>query len=179
MGRSSYKWFWINPQNTSPSGIATSRFNLQTKLLSKLKAIIPPYSSWYKVVPDTGATSHCIINKHAKLSSNITKTNYGSTVSSANGTDMNTTHTGTVPLSPGISQQAQKGNILNGIVTESLISIRQLCNDNCIAIFTKHNVKILKDNKIIITGTINDQNNLCNTPLTLRPSQVLASAFLF
>ena len=117
------------------------------------------------------------MSNHAKICPNIPKTNSGPTVSTVKGKDTTTKHTGTVPLSPTLSQQAQQGNILNGIATGSLISIGQLCNDDCIAIFTKHHVKILKDNKIIITGTINDQNGLWNIPLTLRPSQVDDSAF--
>ena len=88
---------------------------------------------------------------------------------------MTKTHTGNVPLFPTLSQQAQQGNILNSLSTESLISISQLCNNDCIAIFTKYYIQIIKDNNIIITGTINDQNDLWNIMLTPRPSQVAAS----
>ena len=116
------------------------------------------------------------MSKHAKLCSNITKTNSGPTVSTANVTDMTTTHTVTAPLYPAQSQQAQQCNIINGLTTISLISIWPLYNYDCIAIFKKHYVKILKDKKIIITWTINDQNGLWDIPLIPRPSQVAASA---
>ena len=60
--------------------------------------------------------------------SNTTKTNSGPTVYSANRTDMTTTHTITVILYPDISHKPQQGNILNGLATGLLISIRQLWN---------------------------------------------------
>ena len=113
---------------------------------------------------------------HAKLCSNITKTNSGPTISAANGTDMPTNHTGTVPISPSLSQQAQQRNIMKSLSTRSLIYIAQLCDDDCIAIFTKNYVQILRDDKIIITGTRYDQNGLWNIPLTPKTSQVAASA---
>jgi hypothetical protein len=42
---------------------------------------------------------------------------------------------------------------LDDLQTGTLISLAQLCDDDCIAIFNKHDVKILKHNEIIITGT--------------------------
>ena len=65
---------------------------------------------------------------------------------------------------------------MNDLSTGSLISIGQLYNNECIAIFSKHCFQILKEDKIIITVTRNNKNGLCNTLLTLRPSQVTASA---
>ena len=97
------------------------------------------------------------MSKHAKLCSNITKTNYGPILSAANITDMTTTHAGTFHFPPDLSQQVQQGNILNCIATGSLISTGKLCNVDCIVIFTKHYVDIFKDNKIIITGTRSDK----------------------
>jgi hypothetical protein len=47
----------------------------------------------------------------------------------------------------------------------SLISIGQLCDDECVALFTKYGVKILKHGKVIITGKHNAKNGLWNIPL--------------
>jgi len=82
---------------------------------------------------------------------------------------MNSTHSVQVPLAPQLSASAQHGHVLNGLKTGSLISIGQLCDDDCAAIFTKFNVKIIKDGNIIITGNRDPQNGLWNIPLAPKP----------
>ena len=51
-------------------------------------------------------------------------------------------------------------NLKNG----SLIYIGQLCDDDCVAIFSKYDVKIKKDNKILIRGRRTD-NRLWKLPM--------------
>ena len=46
-----------------------------------------------------------------------------------------------------------------------LKSIGQVCDDDCVALFTKVNVNIYKDGIIIIVGKRNDTNGLWNIPL--------------
>jgi hypothetical protein len=50
-----------------------------------------------------------------------------------------------------------------------LISFAQLCDDNCIAIFTKYDVKLLKNNEIIIKGT-RMPNGLWSLPINCSTS---------
>ena len=52
-------------------------------------------------------------------------------------------------------------NLKNG----SLIYIGQLCDDDCVAIFSKYDVKIKKDNKILIRGRRTD-NRLWKLPMS-------------
>ena len=40
--------------------------------------------------------------------------------------------------------------------SDTLILIGQFCDDDCVAIFTKYNVKILKGDKVIIQGRQTD-----------------------
>ena len=48
----------------------------------------------------------------------------------------------------------------------------QLCDDDCVAIFNKFDVKILKHNRVIITGLRDHTNGLWNIPLgTCPPAQ--------
>ena len=83
---------------------------------------------------------------------------------------MKSTHSVQVPLAPQLSKSAQHGHVLDGLKTGSaLISIGQLCDDDCAAIFTKFNVKIIKDGNIIITGTRDSQNGLWTIPLPPKP----------
>ena len=82
---------------------------------------------------------------------------------------MKSTHSVQVPLASQLSKSAQHGHVLNGLKTGSLISIGQLCDDDCAAIFTKFNVKIIKDGNIIITGARDSQNGLWTIPLPPKP----------
>jgi len=50
---------------------------------------------------------------------------------------MTPTHSVTVPLAPALSKQAQQSHVLRHLSTGSLISIGNLCDDDCTAIFSK------------------------------------------
>ena len=82
---------------------------------------------------------------------------------------MQATHEATIPLSTSLSTDAQTGHILDNLKTGSLISIGQLCDDDCIALFGKYNLKIFKDGQIIVRGTRNPSNGLWNIPLHSLP----------
>jgi hypothetical protein len=65
---------------------------------------------------------------------------------------MPTTRQGQLPLSTKLSPAAQSAFVLDDLQTGTLISLAQLCDDDCIAIFNRYEVKILKDNEVIIQG---------------------------
>ena len=60
---------------------------------------------------------------------------------------------GILPLSPRLSTTAQSAFVLDDLSTGTLVSLAQLCDDDCIALFTKYDVKIIKNNTVLITGT--------------------------
>jgi hypothetical protein len=66
---------------------------------------------------------------------------------------MSTKQKGTLKLSSAkLSSPAQTAFVLDNLKTGTLISLAQLCDDDCIAIFTKYDVQIVKDNQVIIKG---------------------------
>jgi hypothetical protein len=67
-----------------------------------------------------------------------------------------------------LSTQAKVEHIFDGLQSGSLISISQLYDDYCVALFTKYDVKIYKDRQIIIVRERNDTNGLWNIPLALK-----------
>ena len=69
-----------------------------------------------------------------------------------------------IQLSSELSDEVQHVFMLNGLATGSLLSIRQLCDDDCIALFSKYHLKFLMNNKIIIESKQNN-NGLWNVPL--------------
>ena len=77
------------------------------------------------------------------------------------------THKGIIPLHHSLLSQAQQAYSFPKITNSSLISIGQICDDNCTAIFNKQDLKIYKDTdvhivsgKSIINGTRNDTDGL-------------------
>ena len=72
-------------------------------------------------------------------------------------------------MSNKLYSKAQSAYVFNNTTTGSLISMGQLCDDYCITIFTKFDVKILKHNHVIITGLHDLTNGLCNTPMEPSP----------
>jgi hypothetical protein len=50
------------------------------------------------------------------------------------------------------------------ITNESLLSIGQLCDDNCIALFTKQALHIFKNDNLIMKGIRNQQDRLWDVP---------------
>ena len=81
---------------------------------------------------------------------------------------MTPTHSGLLSLSPLLSDAAQSAFVLDNLKTGTLVSLSQLCDDDCVAIFTRFEVQILKNDKIIITGK-RMPNGLWSLPLMSRP----------
>ena len=85
-----------------------------------------------------------------------------------------------------LSNKTQYLFILDELKTGSFLSIFQLCDDDCIVIFSKFNVKIFKNNRIIITGTRNNhilwsitlQSPTSPTPKVSRRSNNMANGVI-
>jgi hypothetical protein len=71
---------------------------------------------------------------------------------------------GQLPLSDQLSTEATEAFSLDNLKTGSLVSLAKLCDDDCIAIFNKFDVKIVKNNHVIITGA-RLRNGLWSIPI--------------
>jgi len=87
---------------------------------------------------------------------------------------MPSTVQGTLRLATQLSKSAQSAFVLDNLKTGSLISLSQLCDDDCIAIFTNYDVKIVKDREVIITGR-RESSGLWSIPIN-SPSSTLQQA---
>jgi hypothetical protein len=58
---------------------------------------------------------------------------------------------GILPHSPHLSTTAQSAFVLDELHTGTLVSLAQLCDDDCVAIFLHFGVQILKHNTVLIT----------------------------
>ena len=82
----------------------------------------------------------------------------------ANGNIIKLSFRSTLQLKNKLSSRAQSAHVFDHITNGSLISMGKLCDDDCVDIFTKFDVKILKHNRVIITGLLDRTNGLWNIP---------------
>ena len=94
----------------------------------------------------------------------------------ANGANMQPTHSAQLNLHPKLSSAAQKMFVLDDLAAGTLVSLGQLCDDDCVALFTKYDVTIAKHDHILITGrrtdnglwSINSPHHESNGNITLQ-----------
>ena len=85
-------------------------------------------------------------------------------------TSIHATHTGQLTLHDSLSAQSQKAHILDGITNSSLISLGQLCDDDCVAILDKQKIEIYKNNHRVLYGPRNRTDGLWDIPLPGQPT---------
>ena len=86
---------------------------------------------------DSGATKHFLKQVHAYLLRNLIPLQNGPKALLPNKTVITPSHSGNLPFSKSLSDKATQALIYPGITNSSLLSIGQLCDDDCVAIFTK------------------------------------------
>jgi hypothetical protein len=121
-----------------------SSFNKQK--LSEPDVSSPPNS--FVAIANTGCTGHYISSTIPFINQEPTRNS--NSVQVPNGSTMQSTHTVQLNL-PNCSPHACQAHLFPGM-TASLISISQLCNDGCTAIFTDTSVNILKGSRVIMSG---------------------------
>ena len=84
---------------------------------------------------------------------NVKKTRDGPTLQLPNNKTMSVTRTGNIPLASSLSARAKKLHIFDGLRSASLISLGQLCDDDCVAILDKNEINILRGKMLILKGS--------------------------
>ena len=82
-------------------------------------------------------------------------------------THVQATHSGLLPLHHSLSTTAKTAHVLDGMTNSSLISIGQLCDDDCVAILDKRRLQVFKNNKRILMGPRNKTDGLWDIVLPL------------
>ena len=88
----------------------------------------------------------------------------GPTVHLADDTAIQATAVGTLPLSTQLSSQSKQAHLFEEL-KQPLLSLGQLCDDNCQILLTKSTLIAKKNNNIILTGTRNKTDGLWDVPL--------------
>jgi hypothetical protein len=136
-----------------------------TSTNNKFDATTLPTKNLPLAIVATGTTGHYLDKQAESHCVDVQKTDTGPSIQVANGDNIETSTQVIVPLAAELSQLAKVGHIFYYLKSGSLISIRQLCGDERVALFTKYDVKMLKHGKVIITGKRNAKNGLWNIPL--------------
>jgi hypothetical protein len=99
----------------------------------------------HAAIADTGATGHHLDAAAEPHCINVTPTNEGPSVRVTNGQNIETSKRATVPLAKELSNKAKVGHMFDDLKSGSLLSIGQLCDDDCVALFSKYDVKTHKE----------------------------------
>ena len=114
---------------------------------------------------DSGASQHYIKPMHDIFLTNVTKTYDGPTIQLPNDNKLSMSHQGHLKLHAKLPPAATKAFILPSLKNKSLLSVGQLCNHNCTVEFGKYFCDIKHKNELILKGTRNFIDGLCDITL--------------
>ena len=114
---------------------------------------------------DSGASQHFFKHDDSDALNNCMPTMSGPYVRLPNDDIIQATHFGSLQLHPALSKKASTAHVFDGITNSSLLSLGQLCDDNCIAVLDKNKMQVYKQNTIILSGTRNSNDGLWDIPV--------------
>ena len=107
-------------------------------LTSTVRPLISTNTIANGAIADSGASQHYLMKTDEKYCTNVKRTTNGPRVQMPNNEHIRGTHSMNLQLHPSLSRTAQKAHSFDHLKSGSLLSIGQLCDDDCVAIFTKY-----------------------------------------
>ena len=114
---------------------------------------------------DSGATSHYITIDDAKKNLSNIKPYNGPPVTLPDSGEISPTHEGQLPLLDKLSNQAKRATALPALKSSSLVSLGQLCDDDCTVILDTNKLLALKNSEIVLRGSRNYLDGLWDIPI--------------
>ena len=108
---------------------------------------------------DSGATQHYWRDQDKCCLDNISSFD-GPEVTLPNNEVIKSTERGSLPLSTKLGIKAQQASILPCLKSSSLISLGQLCDDDCKILLDKKSLFVVKDKELIMEGYRNIHDSL-------------------
>ena len=124
----------------------------------------PPPSSLCVAKSDSAATSHYWKYKDKHVLSNVNKS-YGHPVTLPNEGNTRKIQQGSLPLSNKLSKKIGIETVLQEFRSFSLLSLGQLCDDDCDILLNKKKMYVIKDKLLILQGTRNNLDGLRDVPV--------------
>ena len=78
---------------------------------------------------------------------------------------------GWLPI-PNLSKEASHASVIPQLKTSSLISLGQLCDDDCTVLLNKNKLYAVKDDKVLLHGDRNHQDGLWDIPIHIHQAAV-------
>ena len=124
-----------------------------------------PPKSTHKIIAkaDSGASKHYIRDRDKAVLTNIIST-AGPKILLPDKSVLQATSKGMLPL-PTLSKESCVAHVIPGLKSSSLLSMGQLCDDNCEIQLRKHDMVVRKNNHIILHGTRNTNDGLWDIDL--------------
>ena len=145
----------------------------QLKYISNVKKHTEdPTSTNIRIKADSGASAHYFREEEAKilLNKQNIQQQQGPRVRLPDNTVMTPTKHGHLPI-PTLSPATTSTHVYNKLRSASLVSVGQLCDEDCLAVFSKKYLHIFnKNGKVIINGSRNLQDGLWDVDLKPIPS---------
>ena len=94
----------------------------------------PPMRTPLIAIADSGASSHYLTKADEKHCTHIKRTTFGPRVKLPDNSRITATHSMQLNLHPALSSKAQKAHSFDNLKSGSLLSIGQLCDDDCVDI---------------------------------------------
>ena len=108
---------------------------------------------------DSDASGTYLMKNHANKLTNLQLTNDGPMVGTPTGLLIELDEKVNLPVQ-GLSDEATNAHVFPALTSASLLSMGQLCDNDCTAIFTKNDLKIFKNEKLVIKGVCNNKDGL-------------------
>ena len=91
---------------------------------------------------DSGASGNYIKNSDKHVLDNL-QSKLGPQVTLPDSTTIQSTQTGHLPI-PGLSAPATTSHVFNDLHSSSLLSVGKMCDDDCLVVFDKEYMRVLK-----------------------------------
>ena len=126
---------------------------------------------------DSGASKHYIRPTDAMVLQHRTTVTNGPCVSLPDNTTMRGTHQGHLPFNSNVlSAHATRAHVFPHLSSASLLSLGQLCDDDCNIFLDKHSMRVFKNNNLILTGLRNHTDGLWDVSVSTQTHPTTPSA---
>ena len=151
-----------------------SEWTLVTNKSNKIQknpnfTLTPPHRTTVIAKGNSSATNHYLALRDTMVLDDVRDDTNGPNVILPDTSTLTATKKGRLPI-PNLSPQATKTANFDHL-QNSLVSLGQLCDDNCSVHLSKHKLVAIKDNKILLQGTRSKSGDgLWDIPLPVPPS---------
>ncbi len=137
--------------------------NLLKKFLKSVSSKFPPTNSTPIFKADSGASQHYIRATDAHILQNSCPV-AGPSVYLPDMEKITATHKGFLPIS-NLTSTATQAHVFPALKSASLLSLGQLCDDDCTILLNKYSLHVFKNLQRILFGVRNRQDGLWNISL--------------